>query len=84
MRASFDQVVKIKDAIALGDRSVQDLMREQLRGACEAATDVLKETESQPVREGPLLDGTPGVPWPLTHVQWSRNRLRCHQASHQQ
>jgi DNA-binding GntR family transcriptional regulator len=45
MRASFDQTIKIKDAIAAGDESVQDLMREQLRGACEAATDVLKETE---------------------------------------
>jgi len=42
MRVSFDQAVKIKDAIAAGDESVQDLMREQLRGACEAATDVLK------------------------------------------
>jgi DNA-binding GntR family transcriptional regulator len=41
MRVSFDQAVKIKDAIAAGD---EDLMREQLRGACEAATDVLKET----------------------------------------
>jgi hypothetical protein len=44
MRVSFDQAVKIKDAIAAGDESVQDLMREQLRGAYEAATDVLKET----------------------------------------
>jgi len=45
MRASFEQAVKIKDAIATGDKRVQDLMREQLRGACEAATAVLKETE---------------------------------------
>ncbi|WP_277042863.1 hypothetical protein [Caballeronia mineralivorans] len=42
---SFDQAVKIKNAIAAGDKNVQNLMREQLRGACEAATDVLKETE---------------------------------------
>lgn len=46
MRASFEQAVKIKDAISTGDKRVQDLMREQLRGACEAATAVLKETES--------------------------------------
>jgi DNA-binding GntR family transcriptional regulator len=45
MRVSFDQAVKIKNAIAAGDKNVQNLMREQLRGACEAATDVLKETE---------------------------------------
>ncbi|WP_031362862.1 GntR family transcriptional regulator [Caballeronia sordidicola] len=45
MRASFEQAVKIKDAISTGDKRVQDLMREQLRGACEAATAVLKETE---------------------------------------
>jgi DNA-binding GntR family transcriptional regulator len=46
MRASFEQAVKIKDAISAGDKRVQDLMREQLHGACEAATAVLKETES--------------------------------------
>ena len=46
MRASFEQAVKIKDAISTGDKRVQDLMREQLRGACEAATSVLKETEA--------------------------------------
>ncbi|QIE29551.1 FCD domain-containing protein [Caballeronia sp. SBC2] len=45
MRASFDQAVKIKDAIVTGDKRVQVLMREQLRAACKAATDVLKETE---------------------------------------
>jgi DNA-binding GntR family transcriptional regulator len=45
MRASFEQAVKIKDAISTGDKRVQDLMREQLRGACEAATAVLKETD---------------------------------------
>jgi DNA-binding GntR family transcriptional regulator len=43
MRASFELAVKIKNAIVTGDTSVQDLMREQLRGACEAATDVLRE-----------------------------------------
>jgi DNA-binding GntR family transcriptional regulator len=45
MRASFEQAVKIKDAISTGDKRVQDLMREQLRGACEAATAVLKEAD---------------------------------------
>ncbi|KQR74112.1 GntR family transcriptional regulator [Burkholderia sp. Leaf177] len=45
MRASFEQAVKIKDAIASGDARVQDLMREQLRGACEAATAVLDDTD---------------------------------------
>jgi len=45
MRASFEQAVKIKDAISTGDKRVQDLMREQLRGACEAATAVLKEMD---------------------------------------
>jgi DNA-binding GntR family transcriptional regulator len=45
MRASFDQTVRIKEAIVSGDARVQDLMREQLRGACEAATDVLKQSE---------------------------------------
>ena len=46
MRSSFEQTVEIKDAIATGDTRVQDLMREQLRVACEAATEALKETES--------------------------------------
>jgi DNA-binding GntR family transcriptional regulator len=45
MRASFEHAVKIKDAISTGDKRVQDLMREQLRGACEAATAVLKEAD---------------------------------------
>jgi DNA-binding GntR family transcriptional regulator len=45
MRASFDQTVRIKEAIVSGDPAAQDLMREQLRGACEAATDVLKQSE---------------------------------------
>jgi len=45
MSASFEQAVKIKDAISTGDTRVQDLMREQLRSACEAATAVLQETE---------------------------------------
>jgi DNA-binding GntR family transcriptional regulator len=47
MRASFEQAVKIKNAIVTGDASVQDLMREQLHGACEAATDVLRENLGQ-------------------------------------
>jgi DNA-binding GntR family transcriptional regulator len=47
MRASFEQAVKIKNAIVSGDASVQDLMRAQLHGACEAATDVLRESERQ-------------------------------------
>ena len=45
MRVSCELAVKIKNAIVSGDPIVQDLMREQLRGACEAATDVLKESE---------------------------------------
>jgi DNA-binding GntR family transcriptional regulator len=45
MRASFDQTVRIKEAIVSGDPAVQDLMREQLGGACAAATDVLKQSE---------------------------------------
>lgn len=43
MRASFEQAVRIKDAIVTGDPAGQDLMRAQLTGACEAATDVLKQ-----------------------------------------
>jgi DNA-binding GntR family transcriptional regulator len=45
MRVSCEQAVKIKDAIISGNPVVQDLMREQLHGACEAATDVLKESQ---------------------------------------
>jgi len=45
MRVSCEQAVKIKDAIISGDPIVQDLMREQLYRACEAATDVLNESE---------------------------------------
>ena len=45
MRVSCELAVKIRNAIVSGDPIVQDLMREQLRGACEAATDVLKESE---------------------------------------
>jgi DNA-binding GntR family transcriptional regulator len=45
MRVSCELAVKIKNAIISGDPVVQDLMREQLHGACEAATDVLKENE---------------------------------------
>ena len=45
MRVSCELAVKIKNAIVSADPIVQDLMREQLRGACEAATDVLKESE---------------------------------------
>lgn len=43
MRISFDQSVRIRDAIVQqsGD-DAQKLMREQLRGACRAALDVLK------------------------------------------
>jgi DNA-binding GntR family transcriptional regulator len=41
MRASFEQAVRIRDAIVNGTGDVQDLMREQLRGACAAALDVL-------------------------------------------
>jgi DNA-binding GntR family transcriptional regulator len=51
MRVSCEQAVKIKNAIISGAPIVQDLMREQLYGACEAATDVLKENEGKfPVR----------------------------------
>ncbi|CAG2129139.1 putative HTH-type transcriptional regulator YdfH [compost metagenome] len=42
MRASFDQSVRIRDAIVLQSADVQDLMREQLRGACAAALAVLE------------------------------------------
>jgi DNA-binding GntR family transcriptional regulator len=42
MRASFDQAVRIRAAIVTRTADMQDLMREQLRGACAAALDVLK------------------------------------------
>ncbi|WP_420993175.1 GntR family transcriptional regulator [Cupriavidus sp. 30B13] len=45
MRASFEQAVRIRDAIVRRADNVQALMREQLRGACAAALDVLKEGE---------------------------------------
>ncbi|MFM0061405.1 GntR family transcriptional regulator [Paraburkholderia phytofirmans] len=45
MQASFGQSVKIRDAIVNRASNVQDLMREQLAGACRAALDVLNETD---------------------------------------
>lgn len=45
MRASFDQSVRIRDAIVQQSDNVQALMREQLRGACAAALDVLTHGE---------------------------------------
>ncbi|WEY42151.1 MULTISPECIES: GntR family transcriptional regulator [Paraburkholderia] len=42
MRASFEQAVRIRDAIVNRTKDVQQLMREQLQGACAAAVDVLK------------------------------------------
>jgi DNA-binding GntR family transcriptional regulator len=45
MRASFEQAVCIRDAIVQQADNVQELMREQLRGACAAALDVLKQGE---------------------------------------
>jgi DNA-binding GntR family transcriptional regulator len=42
MRSSFDQAVKIKDAIVAGDLAVEGLMREQLEAACRAAKEVLR------------------------------------------
>lgn len=44
MQASFSQAVKIRDAIVNRSSNVQDLMREQLAGACRAALDVLNDT----------------------------------------
>lgn len=44
MQASFSQAVKIRDAIVNRSSDVQDLMREQLAGACRAALDVLNDT----------------------------------------
>ncbi|WP_408266858.1 GntR family transcriptional regulator [Paraburkholderia nemoris] len=43
MQASFSQAVKIRDAIVNRSSNVQDLMREQLAGACRAALDVLND-----------------------------------------
>jgi len=43
MLASFRQAVKIRDAIVNRSPNVQDLMREQLAGACRAALDVLND-----------------------------------------
>lgn len=45
MRASFEQAVRIRDAIVQKAGNVQELMRDQLRGACAAALDVLKQGE---------------------------------------
>ncbi|WP_429299036.1 GntR family transcriptional regulator [Paraburkholderia sp. GAS199] len=47
MRASFEQAVRIRDAIVNGTGDVQDLMREQLRGACVAALDVLENAANK-------------------------------------
>jgi DNA-binding GntR family transcriptional regulator len=44
MRASYEQAVKIKDAIVAGDPAVDGLMREQLRAACRAAREVLESS----------------------------------------
>jgi DNA-binding GntR family transcriptional regulator len=43
MQASFSQAVKIRDAIVNRSSNVQDLMREQLAGACRAALHVLND-----------------------------------------
>jgi DNA-binding GntR family transcriptional regulator len=45
MRSSFEQSVRIRDAIVNHDPRVQDLMRAQLQGACNAALDVLNHVE---------------------------------------
>jgi DNA-binding GntR family transcriptional regulator len=45
MRASYEQSVRIRDAIVNHDPGVQDLMRAQLQGACNAALDVLNHVE---------------------------------------
>lgn len=42
MRASFEQSVRIKDALVAGDPNCVELMREQLANACRAAKDALK------------------------------------------
>jgi DNA-binding GntR family transcriptional regulator len=44
MRTSFDMAKKIRDAIVSRSPDVQDLMREQLQGACAAAIDVLSNS----------------------------------------
>jgi DNA-binding GntR family transcriptional regulator len=41
MAASFEQTVKIRNALVRGDLACVDLMREQLANACKAAKDVL-------------------------------------------
>jgi DNA-binding GntR family transcriptional regulator len=45
MRASFDQSVRIRDAIVAQAPDAQALMREQLRGACAAALEVLEHAQ---------------------------------------
>lgn len=44
MRASFGQAKKIRDAIVARSPDVQQLMREQLQGACAAAIEVLNSS----------------------------------------
>lgn len=44
MLASFEQAVRIRDAIVDGDPRVQQLMREQLQAACKAAVDALNSS----------------------------------------
>jgi len=44
MRASYDQTVRIRDAMARGDLVCVSLMREQLYNACIAAKDALKSS----------------------------------------
>ncbi len=45
MLASFEQAVRIRDAIVNRDPAVQQLMREQLQAACKAAVDVLNSSK---------------------------------------
>ncbi|MEJ0002380.1 MAG: GntR family transcriptional regulator [Pararobbsia sp.] len=42
MPASYEQAVRIKDAIVAGDPGVEALMRDQLRSACQAAKEALE------------------------------------------
>jgi DNA-binding GntR family transcriptional regulator len=42
MRASYEQTVRIRDALSRGDLACVGLMREQLLNACQAAKDALK------------------------------------------
>ncbi|MEM5345380.1 hypothetical protein [Paraburkholderia azotifigens] len=42
MRASYEQAVRIRDAIVNRTADDQDLMRERMQGACAAAPDLLK------------------------------------------